>query len=186
MIKQKTGRLFIISAASGAGKTTIVKKLIDNLDNLKVSVSHTTRQPRLKEINEKDYFFVNTEEFNAMIKDNQFIEYANCHGNMYGTSRKSIEYILNNQQDAILEIDWQGARAIKKLYPEAISIFIMPPNIDTLRERLVKRDQDSLSVIENRMQAAKEEISHADEFDYVTINDNLDETIDYLIKVFLK
>ena len=183
MMKDQKGQLYIISAASGAGKTTIVKELLTRIPNLRVSVSHTTRKPRSSEVNGKDYFFVDTEEFESMIEQGKFLEYARCHGNLYGTSNDSVLALQAHGHDVILEIDWQGAQSIKKLFPSSISIFIMPPNLDILRERLVQRNQDSMEVIESRMRSAEEEISHAREFDYVTINDKLDNTVEQLVKI---
>jgi guanylate kinase len=183
MKNNKLAKLYIISAASGAGKTTIVKELLDKISTLRVSVSHTTRPPRPLEKNGKDYHFVSIEEFEGMIEEGLFLEYAVCHGNFYGTSKDSVLSLLENGKDVILEIDWQGAQSIKKLFPEAKSIFIMPPSLETLRERLIQRNQDSIEVIDSRMNAAEEEMSHASEFDYVTINNNLDETVGQLLQI---
>jgi guanylate kinase len=119
-----------------------------------------------------------------MIEEGLFLEYAHCHGNFYGTSKKSVHSLLENGNDVILEIDWQGAQSIKKIFPEAVSIFIMPPSLEILKERLIERNQDSLEVIETRMQSAEEEISHANEFDYVTINEELTHTVSELMKLF--
>ena len=184
MTNLNKNKLFIISAASGAGKTTIVKELLKKCSNLKVSISHTTRKPRPSEVNGKDYFFTEITEFEKMIEEGLFLEYAHCHGNFYGTSKKSVHSLLENGTDVILEIDWQGAHSIKKIFPEAVSIFIMPPSLEILKERLIERNQDSLEVIETRMQSAEEEISHANEFDYVTINEELTHTVSELMKLF--
>ena len=184
MTNLNKNKLFIISAASGAGKTTIVKELLKKCSNLKVSISHTTRKPRPSEVNGKDYFFTEITEFEKMIEEGLFLEYAHCHGNFYGTSKKSVNSLLENGNDVILEIDWQGAQSIKKIFPEAVSIFIMPPSLEILKERLIERNQDSLEVIETRMQSAEEEISHANEFDYVTINEELTDTVSELVRLF--
>ena len=184
MTNLNKNKLFIISAASGAGKTTIVKELLKKCSNLKVSISHTTRKPRPSEVNGKDYFFTEITEFEKMIEEGLFLEYAHCHGNFYGNSKKSVHLLLENGNDVILEIDWQGAQSIKKIFPEAVSIFIMPPSLEILKERLIERNQDSLEVIETRMQSAEEEISHANEFDYVTINEELKHTVSELMKLF--
>ena len=184
MTNLNKNKLFIISAASGAGKTTIVKELLKKCSNLKVSISHTNRKPRPSEVNGKDYFFTEITEFEKMIEEGLFLEYAHCHGNFYGTSKKSVHSLLENGNDVILEIDWQGAQNIKKIFPEAVSIFIMPPSLEILKERLIERNQDSLEVIETRMQSAEEEISHANEFDYVTINAELTHTVSQLMKLF--
>ena len=184
MTNLKKNKLFIISAASGAGKTTIVKELLKKCSNLKVSISHTTRKPRPSEVNGKDYFFSNVTEFENMIEKGLFLEYAHCHGNYYGTSKKLVHSLLEKGNDVILEIDWQGAQSVKKIFPDAVSIFIMPPSLEILKERLIERNQDSIEVIETRMQSAKEEISHANEFDYVTINEELTHTVSELMKLF--
>ena len=177
------GVMIILSSPSGAGKTTLVS-LLSKLENFEVSISHTTRKPRPSEVNGKDYFFTGVTEFEKMIEEGLFLEYAHCHGNFYGTSKKSVHSLLENGNDVILEIDWQGAQSIKKIFPEAVSIFIMPPSLEILKERLIERNQDSLEVIETRMQSAEEEISHANEFDYVTINEELTHTVSELMKLF--
>ncbi|MEK9770777.1 MAG: guanylate kinase [Nitrosomonadales bacterium] len=177
------GNLFIISAASGAGKTTLVKELLKIYSNLQVSISHTTRLPRTSEEDGRDYFFIDDNRFDDMIRKHEFLEYAECHGNRYGTSKKAVNDLLENNFDVILEIDWQGANSIRKLYPEAVSIFIMPPSIEDLEKRLKGRNQDSEEVIQSRMKSAIEEISHADEFDYVTINNKIEDTVQELQKI---
>ena len=177
------GNLFIISAASGAGKTTLVKELLKIYSNLRVSISHTTRLPRMSEENGRDYFFVDDDKFDDMIQNHEFLEYAECHGNRYGTSKKVVNDLLKDNFDVILEIDWQGANSIRQLYPESVSIFIMPPSIEDLEKRLKGRNQDTAEVIENRMRSAIEEISHAEEFDYVTINDKIEDTVQELQRI---
>ena len=169
MINKKQGNLFIISAASGAGKTSLVKKLLTLINDLTLSISHTTRDPRPSEIDGKDYFFVTNKIFEAMIKEDKFLETAKCHGSFYGTSRNFVEEVRDAGKDIIFEIDWQGAKSIKAIFPEAISIFILPPSLKKLEERLTARGQDSEDTIKARLSAAKSEMSHVNQFDYVTI-----------------
>lgn len=168
------GNLFIVTAASGAGKTTLVKALLKADPQLRLSISHTTRKPRPGEANEVDYHFVDEATFLQMLGAAQFLESAHVHGNRYGTSQKAVDDELNAGHDVILEIDWQGAAQVRELYPHAVSIFILPPSIETLEQRLNSRAQDCSDTIAKRVAAAREEMSHVSEFDYVTINDNFD------------
>ena len=177
MTDKKKGNLFIISAASGAGKTTLVKELLTLIKDLTLSVSHTTRNPRPSEIDGKDYFFVTNKIFDQMVKEGKFLETAKCHGSFYGTSRNFVQEVRDAGKDIIFEIDWQGAKSIKVIYPEAISIFILPPSLEKLEERLTARGQDSKDTIRARLSAAKSEMSHANKFDYVTINDDFDAAV---------
>ena len=151
MINKKQGNLFIISAASGAGKTSLVKKLLTLINDLTLSISHTTRDPRPSEIDGKDYFFVTNKIFEAMMKEDKFLETAKCHGSFYGTSRNFVEEVRDAGKDIIFEIDWQGAKSIKAIFPEAISIFILPPSLKKLEERLTARGQDSEDTIKARL-----------------------------------
>ena len=185
MINKKQGNLFIISAASGAGKTSLVKKLLTLINDLTLSISHTTRDPRPSEIDGKDYFFVTNKIFEAMIKEDKFLETAKCHGSFYGTSRNFVEDVRNAGKDIIFEIDWQGAKSIKAIFPEAISIFILPPSLKKLEERLTARGQDSEDTIKARLSAAKSEMSHVNQFDYVTINDNFDDALKELQSIIM-
>ena len=166
------GILFIVSAPSGAGKTSLVKALRESLPELAVSVSHTTRAQRPGEIDGSDYFFVKQADFESMIAAGEFVEYANVFDNWYGTSRKSIESLLSSGSDVILEIDWQGARQVRALMPDSRSIFILPPSLDELELRLSRRGQDEANTIARRMRDAISEMSHHAEYDYVVINDN--------------
>jgi guanylate kinase len=165
------GKLYIISAPSGAGKTSLVKQLVADLDDLIVSVSHTTRQMRHGEIHGQDYYFVSVEDFQAMQEKQAFLEHAQVFDNFYGTAQKTVEENLNRGLDVILEIDWQGAEQIKKLLPDSISIFILPPSTEVLLQRLRNRGQDDEQIIARRMRDAVNEIRHHDEFDYLVVND---------------
>ena len=174
------GNLFIITAASGAGKTSLVKALVADNPNIKVSVSFTTRKPRVGEKDGEDYFFLDEVNFKKKIKNNDFLEMAECHGSFYGTSKLVVKEAIKNGENIILEIDYQGASSVKKLFPESISIFIIPPSIRALEDRLHNRGQDSKEDIKIRVAAAKNEMSHLEEFDYVTINDNFEQALDGL------
>jgi len=171
------GKLYIISAPSGAGKTSLVKQLISDLDQLSVSVSHTTRQMRAGEVHGKDYFFSTVEEFKQMISENAFLEHAQVFDNFYGTAQQSVEYYLDNGIDVILEIDWQGAQQVRKMRPDCLSIFILPPSIEVLQQRLENRGQDSKDIINRRMQDAVKEMSHCDEFNYIIVNDDFNHAL---------
>jgi guanylate kinase len=178
-----TGCLFIISAPSGAGKTSLVRALLQSNQNLSLSISHTTRAPRSGEINGRDYHFVNLETFRQMLLNGEFVESAEVYGNLYGTSQKWINGAIASGQDILLEIDCQGAMQIRQIFPESISIFILPPSVDALAARLKTRAQDDPDIIQKRLAAAREEVSHIIEFDYAIINDELDEALNDLISV---
>ncbi len=179
----KTGSLFIISAPSGAGKTSLVKALLERFDDLSVSVSHTTRSARDGEVDGKDYHFVDEDRFRDMIDNNQFLEYARVFNNYYGTSRQHIEEDLKKGKNIILEIDWQGARQIKSLMRSSVGIFVLPPGYDVLHERLTSRHTDDDDTVEYRMQQAREEISHYKEYEYVVVNDNFNLAVDELAAI---
>ena len=166
------GTLYIISAPSGAGKTSLVKALCEQQTGIRVSVSHTTRSMRPGEQNGEDYWFVDQAEFSRKHREGDFLESAQVFDNFYGTSHSAVEELLQGGEDVILEIDWQGARQVRKLMPEHISIFILPPSREALESRLQNRGQDSEAIIARRMQDAKQEISHYSEYDYLVINDN--------------
>ena len=180
-----TGNLYIISAPSGAGKTSLVKKLIATVENLIVSVSHTTRQSREGEIHGKDYFFVPVEDFRAMQNDNAFLESAQVFDNFYGTAKKTVETNLAQGDDVILEIDWQGAKQVRDLMPNSYSIFILPPSTHILRERLEGRGKDSVEIIDRRMQDAVAEMSHYGEFDYLVVNDDFNIALNELESIII-
>jgi guanylate kinase len=164
------GNLFVVAAPSGAGKSSLVKALLELDSHLTVSVSHTTRAPRGQEHDGREYWFIDEPSFRAMIARGDFFEWAEVHGNLYGTSRSAIEARLMAGEDMVLEIDWQGALQIKKLFAHAVLIFILPPSWDELRQRLQRRGEDAPQVIEQRMANARVEVSHARDFDYVIIN----------------
>ena len=180
---QTAGCLFIISAPSGAGKTSLVRALLQSDLNLSLSISHTTRPPRTGEINGCDYHFVAVETFKQMLLKGEFIESAEVYGNFYGTSQQWINQAIASGQDILLEIDCQGARQIQQIFPQAVSVFILPPSADTLAARLKSRAQDDAGVIQKRLAAAREEISHIAEFDNIIINNQLDEALSDLICV---
>ena len=177
------GNAFIVCAPSGAGKTSLVAELLRRDRNVRLSVSHTTRAPRPGEQEGRDYRFVSRPAFESMIKRGEFLESAEVHGNLYGTSQAWIDQQRARNADIVLEIDWQGAQQVRKLIPEAIGIFILPPSPDTLRRRLVERGQDSNDVIERRVRAAQGEIAHLAEFDYVIINSNFDDAVEDLVSI---
>ncbi len=172
--------LYIISAASGAGKTSLVNAVLKQVDDLTVSISHTTRSARDGEIDGKNYHFVDNATFESMVEEGSFFESATVFGNMYGTSRQHIQQQLLKGMDVILEIDWQGARQIRQLMPDCKSIYIVPPSTTALRQRLDARGQDDKAVIDQRMREAISEMSHYVEFDYLIINDDFDEAKDNL------
>lgn len=164
------GNLLMVVAPSGAGKSTLVNELLKQEPSIKLSISYTSRQPRPGEQHGREYFFTTPEDFTQRKESGEFLEWAEVHGNFYGTSRHTILEQIKTGEDVLLEIDWQGARQVKKQFPEAIGIFILPPSIDALEDRLKKRGQDDPSVIARRILAAGGEIAHAPEFEYVIIN----------------
>jgi guanylate kinase len=166
----KTGTLFVLSAPSGAGKTTLVKALMARDPELRFSVSFTTRKPRPGEVPERDYFFVDEARFEAMVASGEFLEHARVFGNLYGTSRAQVDAILTTGRNVLLEIDWQGAQQIRSNAPHCCSIFIMPPSTGELERRLRNRATDSEAVIRQRLSQALDDMAHWQEFDYVVIN----------------
>lgn len=179
-----TGTLYIVSAPSGAGKTSLVKALIDSEPNIRVSVSHTTRAMRPGETDGVNYHFVSHEQFGTMLERNEFLEHAQVFDNLYGTSQRWLEQTLAEGYDLILEIDWQGAQQVRRLMPQSRSIFILPPTQEALRHRLTNRGQDSGEIIERRMREAVSEMSHYVEYDYLVINDDFAHALSDLKAIF--
>ncbi len=179
-----SGTLYIISAPSGAGKTSLISKLLENIEQTEMAVSHTTRQPREGETNGKHYHFVSEEDFLNEVQNNNFLEHANVFGNYYGTSKKAADTLLQKGVDVILEIDWQGAQQVRKLVPEAYSIFILPPSLEELERRLRGRGTDTDEVIAKRLSQSRADIEHYDEFDYIVINDDFDQSVQLLASIF--
>ncbi|ALU43158.1 guanylate kinase [Pseudoalteromonas rubra] len=180
MPHQNRGNLFILSAPSGAGKSSLIKALLERQDKVRVSVSHTTRAPRPGEHNGEHYHFVSVDEFKALINQNDFFEWAQVFDNYYGTSKQAIENQLAQGIDVFLDIDWQGARQVRELLPEVKTIFILPPSKQALEERLNNRGQDSQEIIASRMEQAKSECSHYNEFDYLLVNDDFETALNEL------
>lgn len=172
-----SARLFVISAPSGAGKTSLISALLKQCPGLGVSISHTTRSRRPGEADGVNYHFVDVPTFERMVQAGDFLEHARVFDNLYGTSRRSVDSTLAKGLDVVLEIDWQGARRIRALYPAAVSIFIAPPSIAALRARLEARGQDPEEVINRRMQAAEDEMSHASEYQHVVVNDDFESAL---------
>ncbi len=180
-----SGSLFVVTAPSGAGKTTLVHALLNINPQINLSVSYTTRQPRAGEVDGKDYHFVSRSQFLEMAARGEFLESAEVYGNLYGTSQIWITQEIAKGQDILLEIDWQGAEQVRKLFPQCLSIFILPPSLEALEQRLTGRGKDNAEVIAKRLAAAHEDVSHVAEFDYVIINDNLNEALRELNAVVL-
>ena len=166
------GCLYVVVAPSGAGKSTLVNALLEREPDVGLSISYTTRPPRPGEVSGREYFFVSREEFEAMAGRGEFLEHAEVYGNWYGTSRHWIEKTRAAGSDVVLEIDWQGARSVKALFPDMTFIYILPPSIEVLRQRLVKRGKDTREVIERRLAEAREDLKHVHEADYVIINED--------------
>lgn len=179
------GNLYVISAPSGAGKTSLVKTLVETVSTVSVSISHTTRPKRPAEEHGINYYFVDQPEFQRMIEHQDFLEYATVFNNLYGTSRSWVESMLKKGIDVILEIDWQGALQIQKLFPDCISIFIVPPSLKALEQRLTFRNQDNPDVIKKRLADAKETLSHITNYDYVVLNDDFEVALKDLKTIIL-
>ncbi|MEY4698711.1 MAG: hypothetical protein RIR85_131 [Pseudomonadota bacterium] len=180
-----TGSMLMVVAPSGAGKSSLVNALLQKDPDIGLSVSFTTRAPRPGEVNGREYNFLSEQEFIKRKEAGDFLEWANVHGNYYGTSKSWIESQMQNGKDVILEIDWQGARQVQRLIPEAIWIFILPPSIQTLEDRLRKRAQDDEATIQKRVAAAKDELAHVAEANYLVVNDNFEQALNDLNQVIL-
>ncbi|MEN3373886.1 guanylate kinase [Dechloromonas sp. ZS-1] len=178
-----SGHLYVVAAPSGAGKTTLVRLLLERQADIQLSISNTTRSPRPGEQNGREYHFTTVDDFRGMISRGEFLEWAEVHGNFYGTSKKWIADRLAEGRDVLLEIDWQGAQQVRKLFPEAIGIFILPPSMAELERRLTGRGTDAAEVIARRLAAAQAEMRHVGEFDYVIINNQLEEALADLLAV---
>ena len=179
-----TGTLYIISAPSGAGKTSMIAKLLESLSDTEMAVSHTTREAREGEVNGKHYHFVTADEFLNDVHESKFLEHANVFGNHYGTSKAAVDLILDKGSDVILEIDWQGAQQVRQLMPEAKSVFILPPSKEELERRLRGRGTDSDEVIAKRLGQSCDDIKHYNEFDYIVINDEFEPAVAQLASIF--
>ena len=186
MAIKKKGMMFVLSSPSGAGKTTLTKKLAEHNSQFIISISHTTRKPRSNEINGKDYHFVSKEEFNSLVKKNSFFEYANIFDNCYGTLKKPVLESLSYGKDVLFDIDWQGTQQLKKIKNlSLVTFFILPPNIRILKERLLNRHERQEKLIEKRMSKFNEEVSHWNEYNYVVINDDLDSCYDKILSIII-
>lgn len=174
------GTLFIVAAPSGAGKSTLVNALLEREPSISLSISHTTRPPRPGEQYGRHYYFVERAEFEREVAEGIFLEHAEVHGNFYGTSRRTVQDLLQQGRDVLLEIDWQGAAQIRKAKPDVVSVFILPPSRAELERRLRGRGSDSAEVIERRLRNSRGEIAHAHEFDYIIVNDRFEDALDNL------
>ena len=178
--------MLILSSPSGAGKTTLTKKIQQKNQNFKISVSHTTRTPRLNEVEGVDYFFINHEEFKKKITNNEFYEYAKIFDNFYGTSRDSVNELLENSNNILFDIDWQGTQQLSKFKElKLIKIFLLPPNKKELENRLIQRNQDNIEIISKRLKAYDNDIHHWSDYDHVIINDNLEHCFSQIEKIIL-
>jgi guanylate kinase len=171
------GNLYVIAAPSGTGKTSLVKEVSNTIANISVSISHTTRPKRPNEEDGVNYFFIEKSQFMQMVERGEFLEHADVFNHCYGTSKQWVETVMSKGIDVILEIDWQGHQQIKKLFPTSISIFLLPPSLADLRDRLLKRNQDNAAIIEQRLADVRDTVSHVDEFDYLVMNDDFDRAV---------
>ena len=175
MERNSYGKMFVMSSPSGAGKTTLTKKIAENNSNFNISISHTTRKPRLNEIDGKDYHFIDKKKFDLLIKNNDFFEYAKIFDNYYGTLKAPVLKLLSQKKDVLFDIDWQGTQQLKNIKNLAlVTFFILPPNMRTLKNRLLKRHQGQEALIQQRMRKFNEEVSHWKEYNYIVINDDLE------------
>ena len=174
MLRKKNGMMFVLSSPSGAGKTTLTKKIANNNSNFKISISHTTRTPRPNEIDGKDYYFVNEEKFNSLIKSKSFLEHSRIFDNYYGTQKEPVLKFISEGKDVLFDIDWQGTQQLKSVKDILlVTFFILPPNIEALKSRLLNRHEGQEKIIKKRMNKFNEEISHWNEYNYIVVNDDL-------------
>ena len=184
MAKGEKSMMFVLSSPSGTGKTTLAKKIAKSNTNFSISISHTTRKPRPNEINGKDYYFVSMEEFEDLIKKENFFEYANIFDNRYGTSKKPVLELLSRGKDVLFDIDWQGTKQLSENKDlSLVTFFILPPNRKILKERLLNRHQRQEEIVEKRMNKFSEEVSHWNEYNYVVVNDDLDECYNKILSI---
>ena len=184
MATEKKGMMFVLSSPSGAGKTTLTKKIAKNNLNFSISISHTTRKPRPNEVNGKDYHFVSKENFEKLAKEKNFFEYAEIFNNLYGTLKKPVLELLSLGKDVLFDIDWQGTKQLKESKKlSLVTFFILPPNLKTLKERLLNRHNGQTNLVEERMKKFSEEVSHWNEYDYIFINDNLEICYNNIIEI---
>jgi len=183
---ERKGMMFVLSSPSGAGKTTLTKKIARHDPNFSISISHTTRKPRPNEINGKDYHFVNREEFENLVKKKEFFEYASIFDNRYGTLKKTVLDMISNGKDVLFDIDWQGTKQLKTIKNlSLITIFVLPPNLKILKERLLNRHDGQEHVVEERMKKFNEEVSHWNEYNYIVINDDLDKCFEKISNIII-
>ena len=186
MITKRQGMMFVLSSPSGAGKTTLTKKLAANNTNFTISISHTTREPRPNEINGKDYYFINNEEFDSLINGNNFFEYAKIFDNYYGTLKEPVLKFLSLGKDVLFDIDWQGTQQLQKIKDlSLVAFFVLPPNIQVLKNRLLNRHKGQEKLIEQRMKKFNEEVSHWNEYDYVVVNDDLEVCYNKILDIIM-
>ena len=184
MATEKKGMMYVLSSPSGAGKTTLTKKLAAQNSNFVISISHTTRKPRPNETNGKDYHFVDEKEFNNLVKKNDFFEYAKIFDNLYGTRKNPVLESIKSGKDVLFDIDWQGTQQLKKIKNlSLVTIFILPPNIKTLKERLLNRHEGQEKIIEKRMNKFNEEVSHWKEYNYIVVNDDLNTCYEKILDI---
>ncbi|OUU67320.1 MAG: guanylate kinase [Candidatus Pelagibacter sp. TMED64] len=185
IIRPVMGQLVVLSSPSGAGKTTLSKMLAKQNSNFVISISHTTRKPRPDEVDGKDYYFIDKKNFENLVKEKSFFEYASIFDNYYGTQKETVIKNLSNGKDVLLDIDWQGTQQLKKKIKnlKLVTIFILPPSIDILKQRLINRNQDGKKLADKRMKKFSEEISHWKEYDYVVVNDNIDSCYNLIISI---
>lgn len=183
MTESLNGNLYVVSAPSGAGKSSLVRALLERDRGIRLSVSYTSRQPRPGEVDGVHYHFVSREDFQARLGQGEFLESAEVYGNYYGTSHAWISAMMRAGEDILLEIDWQGASQVRRLIPQAVGIYILPPSIEALGERLDGRGQDSQEVIATRMAAARDDMTHAFEYDYIVVNDQFETALEDLLAI---